>query len=132
MSTTPVQAVLRRYGTGAALAALAAAAVCVLLGRPDAARGVVLGALASVANFLLMARGLPARVAAGSKRRSVARFFSSLLFRYLVLAVPLYLALRLEAFAFFPAVGGLFCVQAVILADHVVGTRLKAIANRQV
>ncbi|MBU2490866.1 MAG: ATP synthase subunit I [Proteobacteria bacterium] len=126
-----IQVICRRYGRAAAFSALFAAAVCLLFGAAPLARGIVLGALFSIINFILMGRGLPVRVT-GDRRRVVLKALSSLFFRYVFMAIPLYLGLTRESINVFAVAGGLFSIQMVILADHAVVGPLFAARKRRI
>jgi len=94
------------------------------LGYKAVARGLVLGASFSVLNFMLLAQALGRQLGHGRRRATVIAF-ASIGIRFAVLAIPLIVALRLEAFDFWWTVVGLFCIPAAILVDHgLAGRRL--------
>jgi hypothetical protein len=97
--------------------AILAALVCLAIDAKPVAKGLVLGTLFSVINFVLMAALLPLRL---EKRRRRATLISlgSIGSRYILLAVPLVIAVRMEAVDFIAAAAGLFAVQAVLVGEH--------------
>lgn len=89
----------------------------VLGGHKAIAKGLVLGTLFSVINFVLMGQVLPL-IMSESRRRSVMFSMGSILIRFLLLSIPLVVALKLESLSFTAAVVGVFMVQIVILLEH--------------
>lgn len=107
----------QRYCTMALIMAISAGAALMLAGYPALGKGLILGALFSVLNFILIAATLPKRL---GKSRGKTFLFSifSIYLRYAILAIPLVLAIKQEAFAVSTAAAGLFIVQLAILGDH--------------
>lgn len=83
------------------------------------AKGLVLGAGFSVLNFLLLGRFIPLTL---GRSRAKARFVSlaSILSRYVLLAIPMILAIKLDALDFAATVVGIFAVQIVTIIDYVI------------
>jgi len=98
----------------------------VALGNASWARGVILGGLASAANFYLMAMLLP-RALGQSRRRAEGFSLFSLVARFGLMALALGLALtHPNKFAVGACAGGLFAVQVTIFLDRLVFSRLGA------
>jgi len=118
--TAPVRQLQRRYGRRALTLAVVAALVFLLFGLKPVARGLVLGALFSVINFVLIGQLLPMKL---GKTRGKLYLFSlgSTAFRFLLLALPLILAVKSMRFDLVATVAGIFMIQIVILIDHVFG-----------
>ena len=95
-----------------------AALVLIFFGLPSAGKGLVLGSLFSILNFVLLGETLPLRLGR-TRNAAIAVSFGSIGFRYAILAVPLVLAIRYEAFHPAATVVGMFMVQVVIMADHI-------------
>ncbi len=112
-----IREVQKRYCSVAMAVTIALALCLVLAGMKSAGKGLVLGSLFSILNFILMGKTLPLRLGR-TRNASIAVSFGALGFRYLLLAVPLVVALRVEAFHPGPTVFGIFMIQIVILADH--------------
>ena len=81
-------------------------------------KGLILGTLFSILNFILIGETLPSRIHQSRKKAAVLAF-GSILFRFLLLAIPLFVAIRNETFSLFGVIFGLFMVQLMILADQV-------------
>lgn len=106
--------------------AIVAAFVLILAGLKPVGKGLVLGTIFSVINFVLMGQTLPLRLSQ-SKRKTFLLAIGSLFFRYAILAVPLVLAIKFEQFDLPAAIFGIFMIQVVILADHL----LKLVTSKQ-
>jgi hypothetical protein len=89
----------------------------ILLGWTPIGKGLLLGTIFSIINFVLMGEVLPLKVGRSTKK-TLLMSLGSLLFRYVLLALPLYLAIRLTQVNLFSTVLGIFMVQLMILADH--------------
>jgi hypothetical protein len=98
--------------------ALVVAGICIAAGARPIGKGLLLGTLFSILNFVLMGATLPMRLQA-TRRRAFWGALGGLLPRYLLLAVPVILALKLDQLNLWATVGGLFMVQAVILLEPV-------------
>ncbi|MFP4036932.1 MAG: ATP synthase subunit I [Desulfobacteraceae bacterium] len=107
----------------AMLAALAGAVILLILGEKAVGKGLVLGTLFSVVNFVLMAQLLPLSVGSSSRSKASAAALGSILFRFALLAVPLVISIRSESIHIFGVVPGLFMVQLALLFDHLAGGR---------
>lgn len=91
-----------------------------LCGYPQVAKGLVLGALFSVLNFIVMAQLLPVQIGMGAQRRKVtALTFAFVLLRFILMAVPLFVGLRLVGFSFWGVVAGLLAVPIGIMVENV-------------
>ena len=97
--------------------AVVAGLVFILVGQKTMAKGLVLGSVFSVINFVLMGEILPMIISA-SRKRSVLFSFVSRLFRFLLLATPLILSIKLASLNFVTTAIGLFMVQIMIMGDH--------------
>ncbi|MDJ0782976.1 MAG: ATP synthase subunit I [Desulfosarcinaceae bacterium] len=106
----------KRFGARALTIAILLAVVSILSGHKALGKGLVLGTLFSILNFILMAEFLPLRFAA-ERRRASALALGTLLLRYALLALPLILAAKSSAFSFVTTAAGLFMVPLVALID---------------
>ncbi len=107
----------KKFGSRALATGVVLGLMLVLLGYNTLAKGLVLGTLFSVFNFVLMGQVLPLLLAQ-SRRRSVLISFGSILGRYILLAIPLLIAAKLTNFNFFATALGIFMVQIVISGEH--------------
>ncbi len=115
---TSVRELQKGYGSKTMALAIGISLIFLLLGYKDICRGLVLGALFSTINFVLMAQTLHKRISGERTRASLAAL-GNILFRYAFLAIPLILAIRLPRFDLAATIVGLFMVQPVILYDHI-------------
>jgi hypothetical protein len=97
--------------------AVIAGMVFILVGQKPVAKGLVLGSIFSVINFILMGEILPMIITA-SRKRSVLFSFVSMLFRFMLLSTPLILSLKLESLNFVAVAIGIFMVQIMIMGDN--------------
>ena len=89
----------------------------ILMGQKSIAKGLVLGSIFSVINFILIGEILPLIITT-SRKRSVLFSFVSMLFRFLLLSAPLILSLKMESLNFVAAAVGIFMVQIMIMGEH--------------
>ena len=107
----------KKYGSRAMILAIIAAFILILAGLKPVGKGLMLGTLFSVINFVLIGQTLPLRLSQ-TKRKTFILSLGSILFRYALLAVPLIVAIKFEQFDLPAAIFGIFMIQLVILADH--------------
>jgi len=107
----------KKYCTRAITAAIFAGFLLILAGQKPVGKGLILGTFFSILNFILMGQPLPLRIGK-SKGKTFMLALGSIYFRYIILAVPLILAIKLEQFNLFAVIFGIFLVQIVILADY--------------
>lgn len=109
----------KKYCSLAVTAAILIGLVMILAGQKPVGKGLILGSLFSVINFVLMGETLPVKM---GKSRPKVFFFSlgSILFRYLLMAIPIFLAIKTDQFNLVAVICGLFMVQLMILADHLI------------
>ncbi len=107
----------KKYGSRAMATAIIVGLILIAGDYRPIGKGLVLGTLFSVINFVLMGETMPWRIGK-TKPATMAVALGSIAFRYALLAVPLILAAKLEQLNFAAAVGGIFMVQIMIVADH--------------
>jgi len=125
---TPHREVQKRYCSRAIAAAIALGGGLMIAGLPHLGKGWIAGALFSILNFVLMAESLSSRLGKSRRRASVVSFFW-ILPRYALMAVPLVLSLKFHLFHPVTAAIGLFAVQLVILAEHIVYTLTSSVGG---
>jgi hypothetical protein len=108
----------KKIGSRALAIAVVFGLILVLLGQKTLAKGLVLGSLFSVFNFVLMGQVLPLLLAP-SRRRSILISLGSIMGRYFLLAIPLLIAVKMTEFDFWATALGIFMVQIVIMGEHV-------------
>ncbi len=103
----------------ALLLSLAAACILLALNLKSAAKGVALGTIFGVVEFKIMALRLQRRLLHQGK----ARDHFGLIGRFILLAIPLVIALRSPAINCAATVGGIFAVKAAIFYHFLVSNR---------
>ncbi len=112
-----IRQVRNKYGSRALIAAIIIAVIFIGFDKKPVAKGLILGTLFSILNFVAMAQMLPMRL--GKERRKTFWFsFGGIWLRYILMGVPVFLALKFETFNFFSTAAGLFMVQVVIIVHH--------------
>ncbi|NQT56625.1 MAG: ATP synthase subunit I [Desulfobacteraceae bacterium] len=91
----------------------------ILVHEKAIAKGLLLGTCFSIINFFLLGKSIPMTL---GKSRSKAGLISlaSILFRYLILAIPMIVAIKSISFNFVAVVIGIFAVQIVTLINYIV------------
>lgn len=99
--------------------AVGVAIIFLVLNELTVSKGILLGACFSIINFLLMGRTLPMLL---MQSRAKAGFigFTSMLSRYVLLAIPMIIAIKSASFSFVAVVVGIFSVQIVTILKYVV------------
>ena len=109
----------KRYCSTAIVVAVLIASVFIGIDMVPIGKGLILGALFSIINFILMGRALPGRILE-KKKAAVQKSLGSVLFRFAIMAIPLYIGIKGAEFNFFAVSAGLFFVQIMILGDHLI------------
>ena len=91
--------------------------VFILTGHKPVGKGLILGALFSVLNFIFMAKSIALKFGR-SKHQIFSISLGSIIFRYIILAIPLIAAVKFEQFNLVAAIVGIFMIQIVILVDY--------------
>jgi len=91
----------------------------VIMDEKAIARGFLLGTCFSVINFLLLGRSI--LIAVGQSRpRAGLISITSILLRYIILAIPIIVAIRSASFNVAAVIAGIFAVQIVTLTYYIV------------
>ena len=104
--------------------------IFILAGHKPVGKGLILGALFSVLNFIFMAKSIVLKFGR-SKRQIFSISLGSILFRYILLAIPLIASVKFEQFNLIAAIVGIFMIQLVILADHLL-TQIPNLRGKQI
>jgi len=107
----------KKYCSAAIAVAIFAGLLFILAGQKPIGKALILGTVFSIVNFILIGETLPLRI---GKTKGKTFFISlgSIYFRYIILAIPLIMAIKLEQFNLFAVIFGIFLIQIVIMADH--------------
>ena len=118
----------KKYCSRAITIAIFVGFFLILAGQKPLGKGLILGSVFSVVNFILIGETLPIRIGQ-SKERAFFLSLGSILLRYFFLAVPLIMAIKLEQFNLFAVIFGIFMIQFVIVTDYlfnlIISTRRK-------
>jgi hypothetical protein len=112
-----IRQIQKKYCSRAITAAIFAGLFLILAGQKPMGKGLILGTFFSILNFILMGETLPLRIGK-SKGKTFMLALGSIYFRYIILAIPLIMAIKFEQLNLFAAIFGIFLIQIVILADH--------------
>lgn len=113
----PVRQVEKKYCSRALLFAIIVGGVLMACGLMAPGKGLILGCLFSILNFIALSGTIPMRIGK-TKNKIFAIALGSLAARLLLMAVPMVIALKTEEFHLVTTVIGLFLVQLTLLADH--------------
>jgi len=116
----------KKYGSRAMAVAIIAGFILILAGLKPVGKGLVLGSIFSVINFVLIGQTLPMRLSQ-TRRKTFLLSLGSIFFRYALLAVPLIVAVKFEQFDLPAAIFGIFMIQVIILADYL----MKLVTSRE-
>ena len=108
----------KKYATRALILAIITGLLFILMGQKSMGKGLVLGTVFSVLNFILMGQSIALELGR-SKAKTFSIVLGSIFFRYLLLAIPLIVAIKFEQFHIIAAAVGIFMIQLVILTDHI-------------
>jgi asparagine N-glycosylation enzyme membrane subunit Stt3 len=109
----------KKYCTGAIIIAIFVGLFFILAGQKPIGKGLILGTIFSIINFIIMGEALPLRIGK-SNNKIFLLSLGSIFFRYILLAVPLIIAVKFEQYNFISVIFGIFMIQLFILADHFV------------
>jgi len=113
----PIRETQKKYCSRAMLIAIGIGLIFILAGQKPVGKGLILGTLFSVVNFILIGEILPLKLGKSGGKTFILSLIS-ILFRYLLLAVPIVLAIKLERFNLVSAILGVFMIQLIILSEH--------------
>ena len=112
-----VKQVQKKYSSLALTFSIGVAVLFILMGHKPLGKGLILGAIFSVLNFILMGKSIVLNFGR-SKAITFSISMGSIIIRYLLLAIPLVAAVKYEQFNLAAAILGIFMIQLVILAEH--------------
>jgi hypothetical protein len=125
-----VKQVQKKYTALALTLSIAIGLLFILMGYKPVGKGLILGTIFSVLNFILMGKSIALRFGR-SKAKTFSISMGSIIFRYLLLAIPLIAAIKFEQLNLVAAILGIFMIQLVILAEHVL-TLIPSIRGKQI
>ena len=113
----PVRATQALYGRRALVVAIVCASCLLVLGFKPMGKGLVLGTLFSILNFVLIGQALPLQLG-HAKGKTIAIALCSIGARFSLMAVPLIVAIKIDAVNLPATIVGLFMIQVVILVEQ--------------
>jgi len=105
------------------LLAIGTALIFLAVGAKPISKGLIIGTLFSILNFILIGQGLHFQLYKG-RYKTFLVCMGSIWLRYALLAIPLVMAIKFEMFNFFATAVGIFMVQLIILGHHLGGMLL--------
>ena len=120
----------KKYTTLALTLSIGVGLLFILMGHKPVGKGLILGAIFSVLNFILMGKSIALKFGR-SKAKTFSISMGSIIIRYFLLAIPLIAAVKYEQFNLVAAILGIFMIQLVILAEHVL-TLIPAMRKKQI
>ncbi len=108
----------KRYCSRAMIAAIFIGIALMLLGFIPIAKGLIIGAIFSTINFVIMGETLASRLNK-SRKKSTFAALGSISVRFAIMAIPIVIAIRSDKFNIFAVFAGLFAVQAIIMSEHI-------------
>lgn len=116
-----VKKVQKLYCNRAMFYAIGGFIILLFLDQKAVGKGLVLGTLFSILNFVIMGILIEQQIAGAQKKmRARSRSFLSIFFRLAILAVPLVISIKTESISFYGTVVGIFMVQLTILFNNLV------------
>ena len=109
----------KKYCIRAITAAIFIGLFFIIAGQKPIGKGLILGTIFSIINFIIMGETLPLRIGK-SNNKTFLLSLGSILFRYILLSVPLIIAVKFDQYNFISVIFGIFMIQLFILADHFV------------
>jgi hypothetical protein len=109
----------KKFCSWAMTSAIIVAFVFLILDEKAIAKGLVLGTLFSIVNFVLLGRSIPT-ILGQSVAKTRAIGLTSILSRYALLAVPLIVGVKSDTFNFIAVVVGIFAVQIVTVVNYTI------------
>ncbi|MGD9412805.1 MAG: ATP synthase subunit I, partial [Desulfobacterales bacterium] len=92
-----VKQVQKKYTSLALTLSIAAGLFFILMGHKPVGKGLMLGTIFSVLNFMVMGKSIALNFGR-SKAKTFSLSMGSIIFRYLLLAIPLIVAVKYEQF----------------------------------
>jgi phage shock protein PspC (stress-responsive transcriptional regulator) len=109
--------VQKRYIRLALILAVMLGGPLMAMGQRSLGKGIILGTLFAVVNFILMALALPMRLRY-VRKKALLFALSSIYVRLALMALPLIWALKHDSVALATTAAGLFMIQIAIFGDH--------------
>jgi hypothetical protein len=112
----------KEYCSIAIIIAIAVSVFFILAEQKSVGKGLMLGTIFSIINFILIGEAIPMQIGSSIKKIKFISF-GSLFFRHIILAIPIIMGIKLEQFNLIAVVCSMFLVQLVIFFDHLIKYR---------
>ena len=123
-----IKDIQKKYCSQAMFFAILGAVVLILLSQKAMGKGLVLGTIFSIVNFIIIAQTMPLKLAKSHSRPKAGILsFGSIFFRLIILSVPLIISVKVEAIHLIGVAVGLFMVQLTILFNQLILNRFLSI-----
>lgn len=123
-----IKDIQKKYCSQAMFFAIIGAVVLIILGQKAIGKGLVLGTIFSIINFVIMGQIIPFKLARSHSRPKAGILsLGSIFFRFAILSVPLIISVKIDAIHLIGVVIGLFMVQLTLLFDHLILNRFPLI-----
>ena len=116
---TSIRQIQKKYCSIAITVSIIVSVFFVLANHKPLGKGLILGSIFSIINFVLIGETVPMKIGASKKKIRLISF-ASILSRYVLLAIPILLGIKSDQFDIIAVVPGIFTVQLIILADHLI------------
>ncbi len=103
----------KKYCTRAITVAIFAGLLFILIDYKPIGKGLILGTVFSILNFILMGEMLSLKIGK-TKRKTFMFSLGSIFFRYFILAIPLVMAIKLEQYNIISVVVGIFLSRCLL------------------
>lgn len=113
-----IKATQKKYCSRALLTAIIFGLPFIVGGYAPIGKGLILGSLFSIINFILIGETLPMKIGQGSPKKLFVISMGSIGVRFGLLAIPIVMAVKLDQFHLVATVIGIFMVQLAIVSDH--------------
>jgi hypothetical protein len=113
-----IKATQKKYCSRALLTAIIFGLPFIVGGYAPIGKGLILGSLFSIINFILIGETLPMKIGQGSPKKLFVISMGSIGVRFGLLAIPIVTAVKLDQFHLVATVIGIFMVQLAIVSDH--------------
>ncbi len=113
----PVRKTQKKYCSIVLFAAIMFAACFIFAGYKPAGKGLIMGTLASILNFVLMGETIPLRLG-HTRGKTFIISLGSVYFRYIIMGIPIFFAIKMAEINLIATVIGIFSVQILILSEH--------------
>ena len=113
-----VKATQKKYCSRAIVAAIILGLPFIIGGYAPIGKGLILGTVFSIINFILIGETLPIKIGPGSGKKVFTRSLGLVGVRYCLLAIPIICAIKFDQFELVTTVIGVFMVPMMILTDY--------------